>query len=466
MRFANLLLNKLAMLLLVAILLRSVDCRKKKKNLVDASARSSAADHSNTTKSSQQDRQQVWSLRKLQHTTLGKSLAKKPIPTKSCTFKVMSYNVLAQELLESHPFLYTYHNPNALKWDQRWYSILGEIKFHNADIMCLQEVQVSHLQQYTKDLGALGYKGIYKQRTGIRRDGCAIYYKESLLNLVEYVTIEFNQNNIWVLDRDNVAIVAKFAPKNDDQNEFVVATTHLLYNRKREDVRLAQTQVLLAEIDRIAYKYDPKRSTDHLPVIITGDFNLTPKSPVYQFLTRGRLKYEHLSNRTLSQEQSQYSNVTGKTLIPALLRITDNCQHHDLVEKRNRGVGDLSRDEELKLISLQHSERKLENRSRVMISEDMFSTGTLSHDLRLRSAYVHNHGYDSEATTYQNDWVTVDYIFYSGDSVETQRRSEDRLKLVSRYTLPITSKLEGMKIPNMALGSDHLSLVVIFRLDP
>ncbi|KAK5643651.1 hypothetical protein RI129_007496 [Pyrocoelia pectoralis] len=426
--------------------------------------RSSAADYSNNTKSSQLDKQMAWSLRKLQYTNLGKSLANKPQNPKSCTFKIMSYNVLAQELLEEHPFLYTYHNPNALKWDQRWYSILGEIKFHKADILCLQEVQVSHLEQYNEDLGKLGYKGVYKQRTGIRRDGCAIYYKESIFNLVEHVTIEFNQQDIPVLDRDNIAIVAKFAPNNNSKNEFVVATTHLLYNRKREDVRLAQTQVLLTEIDRIAYKFDPRRSTDHLPVIITGDFNLTPESPVYRFLTQGVLKYEHLTNRTLTKEQSQYANVTGKVLLPTLLRITDNCQHADLVEKRN--TGDLSREEELKLIHLQHSERKFENKSGSAKSKSPFSTGTLSHNFNLMSAYVHYHGNDSEATTFQDTWVTVDYIFYSGENTDAKNRSQDRLKLISRFTLPTTYRLEGMKIPNMALGSDHLSLVVVFRLDP
>lgn len=428
--------------------------------------RSSAVDYSNNTKTSQLDKQEAWSRRKMQYTNLGKALKNKPLSPKSCTFTIMSYNVLAQELLEEHPFLYTYHNPNALKWDQRWYSILEEIKFHKAEILCLQEVQASHLDQYNEDLGKLGYKGVYKQRTGIRGDGCAIYYKESVFNLVEHVTIEFNQPNIPVLDRDNIAIVAKFAPNNNAENEFVVATTHLLYNRRREDVRLAQTQVLLTEIDRIAYKFDPRRSTDtdHLPVIITGDFNTTPGSPVYLLLTQGVLKYEHLTNRTLTNQHTQYANVTGKVLLPTLLRITDNCQHADLVEKRN--AGDLSREEELKLIHLHHSERKFENKSGSAKSNSQFATGTLSHNFNFTSAYAHFHGIDVEATTFQDTWVTVDYIFYSGNYIDRNTRLQDNLKLISRFTLPTTFRLEGVKIPNMALGSDHLSLVVVFRLDP
>lgn len=88
----------------------------------------------------------------------------------------------------------------------------------------------------------------------MRTDGCAIYYKVETFNLIEYVTIEFHQPNVTILNRDNIAIIAKFAPKDNPEEEFVVATTHLLYNPRRQDVRLAQTQLLLAELDRIAFK--------------------------------------------------------------------------------------------------------------------------------------------------------------------------------------------------------------------
>lgn len=72
--------------------------------------------------------------------------------------------------------------------------------------------------------------------------------------MVEHIDVEFLQPNITLLNRDNVAIIAKFTPKDNPDAEFIVATTHLLYNPRRQDVRLAQTQVLLSEIERMAYK--------------------------------------------------------------------------------------------------------------------------------------------------------------------------------------------------------------------
>lgn len=104
-----------------------------------------------------------------------------------------------------------------------------------------------------------GYAYLYKRRTGLRMDGCAIYYKKDVLDLVEYIDVEFLQPNVTLLNRDNVAIIAKFAPKDNPGAEFIVATTHLLYNPRRQDVRLAQTQVLLSEIERMAYKKQADR---------------------------------------------------------------------------------------------------------------------------------------------------------------------------------------------------------------
>ena len=66
--------------------------------------------------------------------------------------------------------------------------------------------------------------------------------------------------------------------------EFVVATTHLLYNPKRQDIRLVQIQILLAELDRISKIQDIEAN---VPVILTGDFNLQPNTAPYNLLTKG-----------------------------------------------------------------------------------------------------------------------------------------------------------------------------------
>lgn len=60
-----------------------------------------------------------------------------------------------------------------------------------------------------------------------------------------------------------------------------------------------------------------------MPIIITGDFNLQPDSAVYELITRGRIKYDRLTDKTLRQIDAAVTTpVAGKTLVPSSLEIT------------------------------------------------------------------------------------------------------------------------------------------------
>ena len=49
------------------------------------------------------------------------------------------------------------------------------------------------------------------------------------------------------LDRDNIGLIGKFVTRHGPKNTpFCVATTHLLFNPRRDDVKLAQMAILLA----------------------------------------------------------------------------------------------------------------------------------------------------------------------------------------------------------------------------
>jgi mRNA deadenylase 3'-5' endonuclease subunit Ccr4 len=52
---------------------------------------------------------------------------------------LLNYNILAQNLLETHSYLYHDHyDRSALRWNQRFYSLVGEILFNKPDILCCQ----------------------------------------------------------------------------------------------------------------------------------------------------------------------------------------------------------------------------------------------------------------------------------------------------------------------------------------
>ena len=195
------------------------------------------------------------------NSTIGEKLCNGEWTQQHTTFTIMSYNVLSDDLMKRHSNLYS-QPTDILEWNQRWVRMLKEIETYAPDILCCQEVQCNHfISHFVPNLTKLNYEGLYKKRTGGKEDGCAIFYKKDKFILEDFTQIEYHQPYIQSLNRDNIALVAKFRPTQrpyKDHNcrgdSFVVATTHLLYNPKREDVRLAQTALLLAELDRFAYK--------------------------------------------------------------------------------------------------------------------------------------------------------------------------------------------------------------------
>lgn len=49
-------------------------------------------------------------------------------------FSLLSYNVLAQNLIEKYPHFYDWSNESVLKWEYRSITLLDEIKQFNADV--------------------------------------------------------------------------------------------------------------------------------------------------------------------------------------------------------------------------------------------------------------------------------------------------------------------------------------------
>ncbi|XP_011335312.1 protein angel isoform X2 [Ooceraea biroi] len=410
------------------------------------------------------DKQRYKSLRKWKR--LGKDRASSNAED-AFMLRLLSFNILAQNLLEDHSYLYMNHNKKALNWKIRKPLVIQEILDAEANVICLQEVQEDHLLDITTSFKQLRFDYLYKKRTNDKRDGLLLLYRSDHLVLMEYAKVELYQSGVELLNRDNVGMIAKFALRDSPQTQIVVATTHLLYNPKRNDVRLAQVQLLLAEIERIAFVENTISGPKYLPILLAGDFNLEPFTGVYKFLTEGVFEYY---GKGRSLEPTPYCSLSN-SLIPPRLCVTDNCQHFNILTQRLRREG-------TGRVMLQNSEVHNENTptpcninvpqqgdvnvdtSRAQIIEIVqghsarFSSGTLTHPFNLSSVYAHvNHHGEKEATTHQDEWVTVDYIFYSN------------IQPVERYSLPTVNQCAALsRIPNFVVGSDHLCIGATFQL--
>uniref|UniRef100_A0A7S2S908 Endonuclease/exonuclease/phosphatase domain-containing protein n=1 Tax=Mucochytrium quahogii TaxID=96639 RepID=A0A7S2S908_9STRA len=245
--------------------------------------------------------------------------------------RVMTYNVLAEVYATRQ--LYPYCPLWALGWGYRKQLVLKELEHHNADIICLQEIQADAFDSYIfPELAVKGYDGVFKSKTREsmgrkgKIDGCAIIYKKDKLRMIESKGVEFNdialkfarsggfhrqncsarENQVRTdrvlkrLCRDNVSQVCLFetipagfqsndvyyaAAKRAGPQKVCVATTHIFWDPEYSDVKFWQTQALLQELGPMIGSMTP--------VMICGDFNSTPDSQVVEYLGNSSVDPDH-----------------------------------------------------------------------------------------------------------------------------------------------------------------------------
>ncbi|KAE8286571.1 Protein angel-like protein 2 [Larimichthys crocea] len=378
-------------------------------------------------------------------------------------FSVMSYNILSQELLQDNAYLYRHCEPGVLDWKHRLPSLLSEIRQHSADILCLQEVQQDHYEDQIKPaLQALGYQCEYKKRTGKKPDGCAVVFKSSRLSLLSSNPVEYFRPGDALLDRDNVGLVVLLRPNDaagrSDPSAFIcVANTHLLYNPRRGDIKLAQLAILFAEVNRLSRLPDGSAN----PVVLCGDFNSTPWSPLYRFLTTGCLDYRGLQIGAVSGQENRGQRLLTAPIWPHSLGIDQRCQYTDKPTE-----------------SSPSSPTAVEGAISNLTMEDLatkaafaVSRWRIEHSLKLHSSYQHHlmpDGRPEITTCHSRTAMTVDYILYTPELITPSSlpggRRRGGLHLLCRLSLVGQSELEDVGgLPSRCHSSDHLPLLARFR---
>ncbi|KAG8219884.1 Endonuclease/exonuclease/phosphatase [Butyriboletus roseoflavus] len=241
------------------------------------------------------------------------------------TVSVMTWNLLAQCLVRSELFP---TSGKARKASERIPMLHAEILSHDADILCMQEVDGLHKLLPVLDLA--GYAYSYASGTD-KPHGCLIAYKNTIFQsvheaMIEYDTLEVHSNpelstqaRIGSSHRTkNIAkIVAlqSIGPESAVQS-YIVATTHLFWHPAFSRVGHRQAGLLVREV--IAFQELWKLRG--WPCIIAGaplyskrraDFNFPPDDPAYSLLAREPLSLEQ-------QERLQVSRVVHVSIDPTV----------------------------------------------------------------------------------------------------------------------------------------------------
>ncbi|XP_014667413.1 PREDICTED: protein angel homolog 2-like [Priapulus caudatus] len=438
-------------------------------------------------------------------TALGKKHAR--VPQCGVEVSIMSYNVLAQQLLIGNSFLYDHCHPNVLKWSFRCRNLLSEITDANPDVLCMQEVQEDHFQEFWEpQLASLGYAAVYKKRTdNSMYDGCATFVKRDKFVIERARVVEFFRAGVVPLSKHNVAVIVALRARADPcmtsdpgvtpggGARLFVANTHLLFSPTRGDVKLAQLNLLLAEVDRVACSgYDDAGAETYDPVVVTGDFNSLPHSDVYKLTTRGLLQYAGLNCGTISGQENARARLLDAQLLPDCVGVSEQCQYIAVCRQRlmygcpvatptptTTTPADLghSWSEIDGMWEQPYLQRHLQQQQQQYQQRQQQQQQQQQHLLNLASAYEHRDaGGQPEATTsHGRANCTVDYVFYgvalkellidADGNDHSSVVAEGALKLLGRLSLPSDADLDKHgRLPSKFLSSDHVSLVTKFLL--
>ncbi|KZF25029.1 glucose-repressible alcohol dehydrogenase transcriptional effector [Xylona heveae TC161] len=267
---------------------------------------------------------------------------------------VLSYNTLCDRYATHTQFGYT---PSlALSWEYRKDLILQEIREPDADILCLQEVDMDNYNEFFRpQLAYNDYRGVFWPKSRARTmaekeaklvDGCATFFKSSKYLLLDKQIIDIantainrpdmkGEHDIFnrVMPRDNIAVVV-FLENRATGTRFIVVNAHMHWDPAYNDVKLVQVAILLEQVAKLSEKYAKwppvidkaafKLSDDseegkqsepeppqelapsaqystgvQIPLIVSGDYNSTTDSGAYDLLAHGQLSKSHpdLANR-------------------------------------------------------------------------------------------------------------------------------------------------------------------------
>jgi len=183
-----------------------------------------------------------------------------------------SFLLKAQEInLITYNIRYNTPNDGINAWPNRSEMVTGLLRFHEADIFGLQEALIGQINDIEKQLPQMKNVGVGRDDGKEAGEFSPIFFNTEKFKLVDSGWFWLSETPEksgfgWDAHYNRICTWVKLKPKKGTQ--FMVFNTHLDH----------QGDVARAESAKLILKKIVKLNTKNLPVILTGDFNLTPET--------------------------------------------------------------------------------------------------------------------------------------------------------------------------------------------
>lgn len=206
---------------------------------------------------------------------------------------IVSWNLLAPSFAQ--PSKYPWAKPTDLDWVHREAKIVKQLSEMDADIVCLQEVEVALWDGMLRQLDDLGYEGVLQETKRGHPVANAVLLRRGLLRVVR--TESRSRALITVLaacEQPGPAAPISGAGFRTAVREsarplspLYLGNVHLEAGGDKGTTRLNQLRSLLRRM-KSQQEVDDTAAAD-APLLLTGDFNFDRSADLHRFLSSGSL---------------------------------------------------------------------------------------------------------------------------------------------------------------------------------
>ncbi|EMS34941.1 hypothetical protein C943_02832 [Mariniradius saccharolyticus AK6] len=169
-----------------------------------------------------------------------------------------------------------FDNPNDTGnlWKDRSPHLFNLLRFHEIELLGTQEGLYHQLEDIKTAIG-FEYIGVGRDKGGKEGEFSAVFYNPEILSLLDQGTFWLSEtpdapSKGWDAALNRVCTWGKF--KTRKRKTFFVFNIH--YDHIGQKAREESSKLVIQRIKEI--------NTDNLPVILMGDFNVTPDNPAYE----------------------------------------------------------------------------------------------------------------------------------------------------------------------------------------
>jgi endonuclease/exonuclease/phosphatase family metal-dependent hydrolase len=178
-----------------------------------------------------------------------------------------------------------FNNPNdgINAWPNRSVMVAGLLRFHEAEIFGMEEALIGQINDIEKQLPHMKHIGVGRDDGKEAGEFSPIFYDTTKFKVIDCGWFWLSETPDkpgygWDAHFNRICTWAKLKPKKG--SSFFYLNTHL--DHQGDVARAESAKLILKKIEELNHK--------NLPVILSGDFNLTPETAPIQYIK------QHLSD--------------------------------------------------------------------------------------------------------------------------------------------------------------------------